>query len=186
MEAPGVWSSDANRRLTGKVPDVGEDCGQEEKRASEDETTGWQEQCNEHELGQTPGDGEGQGGLACCGPWGRQESDTAGRLNNNINKCVYRAFQGRCGKEPSSQRRRYKRLRFEPCFRKLPWGRKRQLTPAFLPGKFHGQRSLMNHGVTGNWTQLSPHTVHVYANSNSSSLPSRFPFGDHVCEKASC
>ena len=26
--------------------------------------------CNEHELGQTPGDGEGQGGLACCSPWG--------------------------------------------------------------------------------------------------------------------
>ena len=39
--------------------------------------------CNEHELGQTPGDGEGQGGLACCRPWGCKESDTTGRLNNN-------------------------------------------------------------------------------------------------------
>ena len=27
---------------------------------------GWHHQCNEHELGQTLGDGEGQGGLACC------------------------------------------------------------------------------------------------------------------------
>ena len=27
------------------------------------------------ELGQTPGDGEGQGSLACCSPWGRKESD---------------------------------------------------------------------------------------------------------------
>ena len=26
--------------------------------------------CNDHELGQTPGDGEGQGGLAWCSPWG--------------------------------------------------------------------------------------------------------------------
>ena len=26
-------------------------------------------QCNEHELGQTPGDGEGQGGLVCHSPW---------------------------------------------------------------------------------------------------------------------
>jgi len=26
--------------------------------------------CNEHELGQTLGDGEGQGGLLCCSPWG--------------------------------------------------------------------------------------------------------------------
>ena len=31
---------------------------------------------NGHELGQTLGDGEGQGGLACCSPWGCRESDT--------------------------------------------------------------------------------------------------------------
>ena len=29
----------------------------------------WHHQCNEHELGQTSGDGEGQGGRACCSPW---------------------------------------------------------------------------------------------------------------------
>ena len=29
------------------------------------------------------GDGEGQGGLVCCSPWGRKESDTTGQLNNN-------------------------------------------------------------------------------------------------------
>ena len=40
--------------------------------------------CNEHELGQTPGDDEGQRGLACCGPWGRKELDTAGQPNNNM------------------------------------------------------------------------------------------------------
>ena len=28
-----------------------------------------------HELGQTPGDSEGQGGLACCSPWGFKQSD---------------------------------------------------------------------------------------------------------------
>ena len=28
-------------------------------------------------------DGEGQGSLACCSPWGRKESDTTERLNNN-------------------------------------------------------------------------------------------------------
>ena len=39
--------------------------------------------CNEHELGQTLGDGEGQRGLVCCGPWGCKESDTTGQLNNN-------------------------------------------------------------------------------------------------------
>ena len=34
------------------------------KRVSENETAGWHHQCKE--LGQTPGDGEGQGGLPCC------------------------------------------------------------------------------------------------------------------------
>ena len=33
---------------------------------------GWHQRCNEHELGQTPRDDEGQGGLAGCSPWGSQ------------------------------------------------------------------------------------------------------------------
>ena len=32
-------------------------------------------QFNGHELGQTPGDSEGQGDLACYSPWGHKESD---------------------------------------------------------------------------------------------------------------
>ena len=32
---------------------------------------------------QTLGDGEGQGGLVYCSPWGRKESDMTGLLNNN-------------------------------------------------------------------------------------------------------
>ena len=42
--------------------------GAEGEVASEDEMVGQHHQCNERELGQTPGDGEGQGGLACCSP----------------------------------------------------------------------------------------------------------------------
>ena len=53
-----------------------------EKRASEDEMAGWHHQCNGHELGQTSGDDDGQGGLVCCRQWGCKESDTTGRLNN--------------------------------------------------------------------------------------------------------
>ena len=68
-EAPVFWSSDVNSWLIGKTPDVGEDWGQKEKRASEDEIAGWHHQCNGHELGQTLGDDEGQWGLACCSPW---------------------------------------------------------------------------------------------------------------------
>ena len=46
---------------------------------------GWHNRCNEHELGQTLGDGERQGGLACCNPWSHKKSDMARQLNNNSN-----------------------------------------------------------------------------------------------------
>ena len=48
-----------NSQLIGKVPDAGKDRGQKERRASEDEMAGWRHRSNGHELGQTPGDGEG-------------------------------------------------------------------------------------------------------------------------------
>ena len=83
-ETPVFWSCDVNRRLMGKVPEAEKDQGQ--NRASEDEMAGRNDWHNEHELGQAPGDGEGQGGLAHCGPWGRKESNTTGRLNNNNDK----------------------------------------------------------------------------------------------------
>ena len=44
---------------------------------------GWHHLFNGHELGQTPGDGEGQGSLACCSPWGHKESEMTQQLNNN-------------------------------------------------------------------------------------------------------
>ena len=43
---------------------------------TEDEMAGWHHRLNEHELGQTPGDGKGQGGPACFSLWGHKESDT--------------------------------------------------------------------------------------------------------------
>ena len=43
---------------------------------AEDETVGWHHQLNRYESEQTPGDGEGQGGLVCCSLWGGRESDT--------------------------------------------------------------------------------------------------------------
>ena len=35
---------------------------------------------NGHELGQTPGDGEGQGGLVCCSPWDHEKLYMTGQL----------------------------------------------------------------------------------------------------------
>ena len=48
---------------------------------TEDEMVGWHHRLNEHGFGWTPGVGDGQGGLACCSPWGHKESDTTERLN---------------------------------------------------------------------------------------------------------
>jgi len=42
---------------------------------TEDEILGWHHQLNGHEFDYTLGAGDGQGGLACCSPWGCKESD---------------------------------------------------------------------------------------------------------------
>ena len=44
------------------------------KGVAEDEMVGWHHQLNGHGFEQTPGVGEGQGGLACCSPWGHEET----------------------------------------------------------------------------------------------------------------
>ena len=51
------------------------------RRGRQDEMVGGHHQLDGHEYEQAPGVGDGQGGLACCGPWGRKESDTTERLN---------------------------------------------------------------------------------------------------------
>ena len=43
----------------------------------------WHYPLNGHEFEQTPGDGKGHGSLACCSPWGHEESNMAWWLNNN-------------------------------------------------------------------------------------------------------
>ena len=88
-KAPVFWSSNLNSQLIGKAPEAGKDWGQKEKRASEDKMVGWHHWCIRHELGQTPGDGEGQGGLACCSSWGHKESVTTVPLNNNNNTHIH-------------------------------------------------------------------------------------------------
>ena len=50
---------------------------------TENEMVGQHHQLNGHEFEQTPGDGEGQGSLACCTPCGRKESDATERLDNS-------------------------------------------------------------------------------------------------------
>ena len=80
-ETPVLWPPHAKSWLIGKYPDAGRDWEQEEKGTTEDEMAGWHHRLNAYEFGWTPGAGDGQGGLVCCGSWGRRESDTAERLN---------------------------------------------------------------------------------------------------------
>ena len=85
----GAWTTTVLAPLSTIIwlhfPDAGKDW-RKKKRASENEMAGWHQwwvHHTGHELGQTPGDGEGQGGLVCCSPCGRKESDTTGWQNNN-------------------------------------------------------------------------------------------------------
>ena len=48
---------------------------------TEDEMVRWHYQFNGHEFEQALGVGDGQGGLACCSPWGLKESDATEQLN---------------------------------------------------------------------------------------------------------
>ena len=74
-ETPILCPPDAKSWLIGKDPDAGKDWGQE-KGLTEDEIVDWHHRLNGHEFERTPGDGEGQGSLTCCSPWGCKESDT--------------------------------------------------------------------------------------------------------------
>ena len=146
---------------------------------------GWHHQCNGHELGQTLGDGRGQGGLACCSPWGHKMSDTTERLNQSVSYSspsfpLYSKLCPICVQfhywfwltppvflfakidvfflfllhtfilldfpggsvvknSPASARRHW----FDPWIGLIPWRRKWQPTPVFLPGEAYGQRSLV-------------------------------------------
>ena len=74
-EAPIHWPPDVKSSLIRKDPDAGKDWRQE-KETTKDEMVWWHHWVNGHEFEQAPGDGEGQGSLVCCSPWGHKQSDT--------------------------------------------------------------------------------------------------------------
>ena len=71
-EAPVLWPPDGKDWLIGKDPDAGREWRRKEKGTTEDEMVGWHHQLNGHEFEQALGVGDGQGGLACCIPWGHR------------------------------------------------------------------------------------------------------------------
>ena len=83
-EAPMLCPPDVNSQPTGKDPDAGEDWGQEEKGATEDEMVGWHHWHSGHDFEQAPWDSEGQESPARCSTWGCKELDATEQLNNNF------------------------------------------------------------------------------------------------------
>ena len=61
--------------------------------------------------------------------------------------CITQLSRGCSDKESACQCRRFKEVQemqeFNPWVRKMPWSKKWQPTPVFLPGKSCGQRSLV-------------------------------------------
>ena len=76
-----LWPLDAKSWLIWKGPDAGKEWGEEEKGLREGTMVRWHHRYNGHGFRWTPGFGDGQGGLACCGSWGRKYSDTTEWLN---------------------------------------------------------------------------------------------------------
>ena len=80
-ETPILWPPDGKTWLIGKDPDVGKDWRREEKGTTEEEMVGSHHRLDGQEFEQTPGVGDGQGGLVCCSPWGRKDSGMTEWLN---------------------------------------------------------------------------------------------------------
>ena len=76
-----LWSPDAKSWFIWKDPDAGKDWEQEEKGMTEDEMVRRHHWLDGHMFRWTPGVGDRQGGMACCGSWSHEESDTTERLN---------------------------------------------------------------------------------------------------------
>ena len=78
--------------LIWKDPDDGIDWMEEENRTTEDELVGWHHRLDGDEFEPSLRDGEGQGSLACCSPWGCKESDMTERLNWLKSEKIFEGF----------------------------------------------------------------------------------------------
>ena len=79
------------------------------------------------------------------------------------------------GKESTCQYRRHKRRKLDPWVGKIPWRRKWQLIPVFLPGKVHGQRSLSGYSPWG--CKESDTTEPTFQKCGPSSFLTWLPYG---------
>ena len=109
-ETSKLWPSDAKNWLIWKDSDAAKDWRWEEKVMTEDEMAGWHHRIDGHQFEEAPGVDERHGGLVCCSPWGRKESDSTEQLNcmNKIRMCAGSISFKSC-------------LKWSPNFDELPW-----------------------------------------------------------------
>ena len=106
---------------------------------------------------------------------------------HTAHKCQYPGFEpkkygdmgflgGTSSKEPACQWRKHKRCGFDPWVRKIPWRRRWQPAPVFLPGNSHGERNLAAtvYRVAKSWTRLKRLT-HIH--STRSLVPEALWYG---------
>ena len=125
-----------------------------------------------------PGESHGQRSLGDYGHRGCKESETPEvaeqqqqRVSANHKLLTYPAtFPGGSlvTNLPATQR-----LRFDPWVRKIPWIREWQPTPVFLPGKSHGQRSLVGYSPWGH-KRVRPDGARTHAHAWSLEIPLSF------------
>ena len=113
---------------------------------------GWHHRLNGHEFEQTLGVGDGQGGLACCSPWGCKELDTTEWLNWSELKWIFPLVEHKVSQQdpvsladsgdPGSASLVAQLVKNPPAIwetwvqnlvGKIPWRSKRLPTPVFWP-----------------------------------------------------
>ena len=92
-----------------------------------------------------PGESHGQRSLVDYSPWDCKESDTTEWLTQKQQKDTGYFPGASVVKNSPAMQETCRRLGFNPWVGKIPWRRKRQPTPVFLPGKSHGQRRLVGY-----------------------------------------
>ena len=93
------------------------------------------------------------------GPQDSSESDMPGATWHAHASASYGLPRWYSGKESACPCRSRGRQELDRLFRKIPWSRKWQSTPIFLPGKSHGQRSLVDYSPWGHRElEMTTHT----------------------------
>ena len=86
-------------------------------------------------------------------------------------------------KESTCQFRSHRRCEFNPWVEKIPWRKAWQPTPVFLPGHFHGQKSLAGYSLKGHKesdvTEAHVCTQATHTNSHSHQQCTRLTFSPH-------